>query len=78
MIDHVPLPELIRSWRSENRLTQAAAAEMLGMTQPTLSRIEAGAMPDRENARRFVELGVFSAEQLGRAMVTRSPESETA
>lgn len=76
MIDH--LPDLIRNWRSSNRLTQVAAAEQLGMTQPTLSRIEAGAMPDRENARRFVEAGVFTAEQLGRAMVTRMPEPEAA
>lgn len=64
------LPHLIRSWRTSLDLTQAAAAERIGITQPTLSRIEAGGMPDRENSRRFVEAGVFTPEQLGRAMVS--------
>jgi transcriptional regulator with XRE-family HTH domain len=74
MIDH--LPDLVRKWRSANCLSQAAAAERLGVSQPTLSRIEGGGIPDRENARRFVDAGVFTAEQLGRAIV--SPEADAA
>ena len=32
----------LKSWRKDRELTQAAAGEMLGLSQPTLAKIEAG------------------------------------
>jgi transcriptional regulator with XRE-family HTH domain len=66
----INLPEIVRNWRTEKGLTQAAAADLVGISQPSFSRIESGAsIPDRESARAFVAAGVFTAEQLGRAIV---------
>lgn len=32
----------LKSWRKDRKLTQAAAGEILGLSQPTLAKIEAG------------------------------------
>lgn len=66
----IHLPELVRNWRTERGLTQAAAADRIGISQPSFSRIESGGnIPDRDSARAFVAAGVFTAEQFGVALV---------
>lgn len=32
----------LKAWRTTNKLTQAAAGELIGLKQPTLAKIEAG------------------------------------
>jgi len=32
----------LKSWRLDRKLTQAVAGELLGLSQPTLAKIEAG------------------------------------
>jgi transcriptional regulator with XRE-family HTH domain len=44
----------LRAWRREQRLTQEAAAEFLGVSQGFYSKLERGAQfPDRLNAKRI-------------------------
>jgi len=69
---NVDLPDIMRRWRVSANLTQGQAADLVGVSQATLSRLESGRQfPDRATARAFVEAGVFTAEQLGLAAVAR-------
>jgi len=68
---------LVRAFRRTQRLTQQEAAQLLGVSQPTLSRWEAGRqVPDGRTRRRLRELmetltGV--RRRLLEAIVTQSP-----
>jgi transcriptional regulator with XRE-family HTH domain len=65
-----PLPEIIVGWRRQQGLNQTEAAARIGVAQPVLSRIEGGSrIPDRDTARLFVDAGVFTAEEYGRALI---------
>jgi len=44
----------LRAWRRDERLTQAAAAQLLGVSQGFYSKLERGVQfPDRRNAKQI-------------------------
>jgi transcriptional regulator with XRE-family HTH domain len=46
----------LTEWRSKEGLTMTQAAELLGLTQPTISRIEAGKQwPDKDTMTAIIE-----------------------
>lgn len=45
----------LRDWRKSKNLTMAEAVEILGLSQPSISRIERGEQwPDRETAQQIM------------------------
>lgn len=67
------IANLVRNWRATLGLKQEAAAATLGISQGNFSRVESGRqLPDRSTARKFVDAGVFTAADLGEAMVANA------
>lgn len=68
---------LVRSFRRAQRLTQDEAAQLLGVSQPTLSRWESGRqVPDsrtRRRLRQLMETLMGTQRRLLEAVVARSP-----
>ena len=73
------LTDIVSSWRTAAELTQSEAAARIGTPQAASSRVESGTrFPDRSTARMFIDAGVFTAEQYGRAMVADVMRSDQA
>lgn len=73
------LTQIVSTWRAAAELTQSEAAARIGTSQAVFSRVESGTrFPDRSTARMFIDAGVFTAEQYGRAMVANVLRSDQA
>ena len=67
------IAEKVSAWRRESGLTQPAAADRIGVPQPTLSRIETGArFPDATTARKFADAGVFTLDDWAAHLALRA------
>ena len=58
------LPRRVRRLREERGLTQQALARLSGVSQPTISGIEKGAMPSLDTAQRIAEAMGVGLEEL--------------
>lgn len=51
----------LKTWRKSKKLTQAAAGELLGLSQPSLARIEAGEQWPTPETISLIETGTKGA-----------------
>lgn len=74
-----PSASPLRLWRTKRHLTLIQAAEMLGTTEATLSRIETGANPpSRELEDRIVNITHLSRDDIAEPRLARQARNNPA
>jgi transcriptional regulator with XRE-family HTH domain len=68
-------PTFLREWREHRQLTQEQLAERIGISQPTLGRIERGKVPYNQD---FLEAAAEALATDAASLIMRNPLQEDA